>query len=96
MLRKKLRRSMATPIVDQLIAAGGSSPLPESEEEPVVGVALRLPKSLDDRIQLLINDMIPPGSRHRFIVEAISAKLDHHDYLKRRKRLMKRKRRPVR
>jgi hypothetical protein len=81
--------------VEDFIEQGGSAPIlkPLELEEPIkakrgrrpknkreeVGVALRLPLDLIDRVDAAVDNQRIPQSRHQWILEAICEKLDRYE-----------------
>jgi hypothetical protein len=90
-----ITRKPKAATVEDFIEQGGSAPtLKQAEpEEPIkakrgrrpkkkreeVGVALRLPLDLIDKIDTAVDSRRIPLSRHQWILEAICEKLDHDD-----------------
>jgi hypothetical protein len=88
------RRPKAATVED-FIEQGGTAPTlkPAELKEPIkakrgrrprkkreeVGVALRLPLDLIDRVDAAVESRRIPLSRHQWILEAICEKLDQHN-----------------
>jgi hypothetical protein len=87
-----ITRKPKVSAIEDFIEQGGSAPTlkPAAIEEPIkvkrgrrpkkkreeVGVALRLPLDLIDRVDGAVDDRRIPLSRHQWILEAICEKLD--------------------
>jgi hypothetical protein len=85
-----ITRKPKAATVEDFIEQGGSAPTLK-QAEPIkakrgrrpkkkreeVGVALRLPLDLIDRVDAAVDDQRIPLSRHQWILEAICEKLDH-------------------
>jgi hypothetical protein len=90
-----ITRKPKTATVEDFIEQGGSAPTlnqakpeestkakrgrrPKKKREEV-GVALRLPLDLIDRVDVAVDDQRIPLSRHQWILEAICDKLDRYE-----------------